>query len=78
MAEMKIWYDKEGDFLEVTFEDEAGFFEEIEDDVFERRTPDGRIIGFAVYNFSKHDREGLKLPIAITAITSDSASGQTK
>jgi len=33
-----------------------------------RRTPDGRIVGFAVFNFSKHDRQQMMLPLAVTAI----------
>jgi uncharacterized protein YuzE len=65
---MKVWYDHEGDFLEVIFEDAPAALEEVEDDVFERRTPDGRIVGFAVLNFSKHDRDNLTLPLAITAL----------
>lgn len=28
----------------------------------ERRTTDGRVVGFRVMNFSRHDREKLKLP----------------
>ena len=64
---MKIWYGREGDILEVTFEDAPAAMEEIEDDVFERRTRDGRIIGFTVLNFSKHDRDQLTLPLAVTA-----------
>ena len=44
MAGMKVWYDREGDILEVTFEDAPAAMEEIEDDVFERRTPDGRTL----------------------------------
>jgi uncharacterized protein YuzE len=67
MAGMKVWYDREGDVLEVTFEDAPAAMEEIADDVFERRTRDGRIIGFTVLNFSKHDRDQLTLPLAITA-----------
>ena len=67
MAGMKVWYDREGDILEVTFEDAPAAMEEIEDDVFERRTPDGRTIGFTVLNFSKHDRDQLTLPLAVTA-----------
>jgi uncharacterized protein YuzE len=69
MAAVKVWYDQESDFLEVLFEDAPAFLEEIGDDIFERRTPDGRIIGFAVFNFSKHDRDNLKLPLAITAVS---------
>lgn len=69
MAEVKLWYDQEGDFLEVTFADDPAFLEEIEDDVFERRTTDGRIVGFAVMNFSRHNRDNLRLPFALTAVT---------
>jgi len=64
---VKIWYDREGDVLEVTFEDAPTAMEEIADDVFERRTRDGRIIGFTVLNFSKHDRDQLTLPLTVTA-----------
>lgn len=67
MANVKVWYDREGDILEVVFEDAPAAMEEIEEDVFERRTSDGRIIGFTVLNFSKHDRDSLTLPLAITA-----------
>lgn len=63
---LKVWYDREGDILEVIFEDAPAMMEEINDDVFERRTPDGRIVGFMVMNFSKHDREKLNLPLAVT------------
>ncbi len=69
MANMKVWYDHEGDFLEVLFEDTPAFLEEIEEDIFERRTPDGRIIGFSVFNFSKHDRDKLNLPLVVTAVS---------
>jgi uncharacterized protein YuzE len=69
MAEMKVWYDREGDYLEVVFEDVPATMEEIGEDVFERRTPDGRVVGFAVFNFSLHDRDKLTLPLAITAIS---------
>lgn len=64
---MKVWYDREGDYLEVTFDETPAVMDEIEDDVFERRAPDGRIVGFAVFNFSRHDRDSLTLPLAVTA-----------
>jgi uncharacterized protein YuzE len=67
MATMSVWYDQEGDFLDVTFEDALATLEEIGDDVFERRTADGRVVGFAVLNFSKHDKDSLQLPLAVTA-----------
>lgn len=67
MAAVKVWVDQEGDYLEVIFEDVPASLEEISDDVFERRTPDGRVVGFAVFNVSKHDRASLMLPLTITA-----------
>ena len=63
---LKVWYDREGDMLEVIFEDAPATMEEIDDDVFERRTTDGRVVGFMVMDFSKHDRDKLNLPIAVT------------
>jgi uncharacterized protein YuzE len=63
---LKVWYDREGDMLEVIFEDVPATMEEIDDDLSERRTTDGRVVGFMVMNFSKHDRAKLSLPITVT------------
>ena len=43
MAEVKIWYDREGDFLEIVFADAPAYPEEIEDDIFERARRRGRL-----------------------------------
>ena len=68
MAGVKVWYDQVGDYLEVIFEEVPATMEEVHEDMFERRTPDGRVVGFAVMNFSKHDRNDLVLPLAVTAV----------
>lgn len=60
---MTIWYDREGDYLEVTFEQAPATLEELEEDVSLRRAPDGRVVGFAVMNFSKHKLNGLRVPL---------------
>ena len=67
MAGVKVWYDNEGDFLDITFEEAPATMEEIEDDLFERRSIDGRVIGFSLLNFSKHNRHPITVPFAITA-----------
>jgi hypothetical protein len=67
MAGIKIWYDQAGDMLEVIFEDTPAVTEEIADDIFERRTPDGRVVGVVVLNVSQHDRESLILPLSVIA-----------
>jgi uncharacterized protein YuzE len=51
MAErkVKIWYDPEGDFLEVIFDQKPGYFRETENDqVMEKVDEAGNILGFSV------------------------------
>ncbi len=51
--EIKIWYDKEGDYLEVLFEKKAGYFKETENDaVMEKVDEKGNIIGFSILKVS--------------------------
>jgi hypothetical protein len=51
--EIKIWYDKEGDYLEVLFERKAGYFKETENDaVMEKVDDQGNIIGFSILKVS--------------------------
>ena len=51
--EIKIWYDKEGDYLEVIFERKAGYFKETENDaVMEKVDEEGNIIGFSILKVS--------------------------
>ncbi len=38
--EVKIWYDKEGDYLEVLFEQKAGYFKETENDAVMKKVDD--------------------------------------
>ena len=70
MDDVKVWYDKASDYLEVTFENAPASLEELDEDIFERRTPDGRVIGFAIFNFSKHEQSTVSLPLMVTAIPS--------
>jgi uncharacterized protein YuzE len=48
-----IWYDPEGDYLEVVFERKAGYFRETENDaVMEKVDEEGNIIGFSILKLS--------------------------
>lgn len=50
---VKIWYDREGNFLEVMFEDRPGYFRETaSDQVMEKVDHDGHVIGFSVTKVS--------------------------
>ncbi len=51
---VKIWFDKEGDFLEVLFSDEPGYMRETENDaIMERVDESGRLLGFSITNVSR-------------------------
>ncbi|NDD62626.1 MAG: DUF2283 domain-containing protein [Acidobacteria bacterium] len=51
--EVKVWYDKEADYLEVLFEQKEGYFRETENDaVMEKVDRQGNIIGFSILKIS--------------------------
>ena len=51
--EIRVWYDREGDYLEVLFDRKAGYFKETENDaVMEKVDREGNIIGFSILKVS--------------------------
>ncbi|WP_295100016.1 DUF2283 domain-containing protein [uncultured Candidatus Kuenenia sp.] len=51
--EIKVWYDQEGDYLEVLFDRKEGFFKETENDaVMEKVDKTGEVIGFSILKVS--------------------------
>jgi uncharacterized protein YuzE len=51
--EVKIWYDKEGDYLEVLFDQKLGHFRETDNDaVMEKIDSQGNIVGFSILKVS--------------------------
>jgi uncharacterized protein YuzE len=51
--EINVWFDKEGDYLEVLFEKKKGYFKETENDaVMEKVDEKGNIIGFSILKVS--------------------------
>lgn len=63
MAMMRLWYDREADFMEIIFEDKPGYFRELDEDLFERVDENGRLIGYAIFNMTRHERQTLKIPV---------------
>ncbi len=50
---LKVWYDPEGDFLEVIFDQKPGYFRETANDqVMEKVDEEGNILGFSVLRVS--------------------------
>ena len=51
---VKIWFDAEGDYLEVRFSDRAGFMRETKNEaVMERVDEDGNLLGFSIMQVSR-------------------------
>ncbi|MBM4087718.1 MAG: DUF2283 domain-containing protein [Planctomycetes bacterium] len=61
---VKVWYDKEGDYLEVLFERKKGYFRQTRNDaVMEKVDEDGNVIGFSILRVSA--LEGQR-PLSVT------------
>jgi hypothetical protein len=55
---VKVWFDKEGDFLEVRFSDAPGYMRETDQDAVMERVDDaGHVLGFTVMAVSKLDKD---------------------
>lgn len=59
MAEkVKVWFDAEGDFLEVRFSDAPGLMRETaQDALIERVDEDGNVLGFSILGVSRFRKE---------------------
>ena len=61
---IRVWYDREGDFLEVVFDQKVGYFRETESDqVMEKVDEKGNILGFSVMKVSKLGRKPLEVAL---------------
>ena len=66
MAEKKakIWYDPEGDYLEVIFDQRPGYFHETENDqVMEKVDAQGNVLGFSVLKLSSVKKTPLEVAL---------------
>jgi len=61
---LKIWYDQQGDYLEVTFDQKPGFFRETaSEEVMEKVDAEGTLLGFSVLNVSAHRPKPLEVAL---------------
>ena len=55
---IKVWYDAEGDFLEVLFSNKPGYMRETDNDaVMERVDEQGNILGFSIMEVSRIEKQ---------------------
>jgi uncharacterized protein YuzE len=52
----------------VTFARRKGSFRSIGPDIYERVDSKGKVIGFAIFNFMKHDRKTVEIPLEETRL----------
>lgn len=63
-SKVKIWYDAEGDFLEVIFDQSPGYFRETSNEqVMEKVDAQGNVLGFSVMRVSSLKREPLEVAL---------------
>lgn len=61
---IKLWYDPEGDFLEVTFEKKAGHFRETDNEqVMEKVDAEGNVLGFTILKVSSVKNHPLEVAL---------------
>jgi uncharacterized protein YuzE len=61
---VKIWYDPEGDYLEVIFDQKPGYFRETANDqVMEKVDEQGNILGFSVLRVSALKEKPLEVAL---------------
>ena len=65
MEKVKIWYDPEGDYLEVMFEKKEGYFRETESDqIMEKVDIEGKVIGFSILKVSSIKDHPIEVALA--------------
>ncbi len=61
---VRIWYDPEGDYLEVIFDQRVGYFRETSSDqVMEKVDDEGNVLGFSVLRVSALKRVPLEVAL---------------
>lgn len=59
-----VWYDGEGDYLEVMFEQREGFFRATRNDhVMVKVDTNGKVLGFSVFRVSAFDKAPLEITL---------------
>ncbi len=62
---VKLWYDPEGDYLEVIFEQKEGYFRETaHEQVMEKVDTDGNVLGFSILRVSALRKAPLEVALS--------------
>ncbi|OGR84561.1 MAG: DUF2283 domain-containing protein [Elusimicrobia bacterium RIFCSPLOWO2_01_FULL_54_10] len=62
---VKLWYDSEGDYLEVMFQNKPGFFRQTSNDqVMKKVDAKGTVLGFSILKVSKLRKKPIDVAFA--------------
>ena len=65
LEKIRIWYDPEGDYLEIVLRVERGYFQETDlDQVMKKVDMNGRLIGYSILKVSSLKGDPLELSLA--------------
>ena len=65
---LRVWFDPEGDLLEVGLSrPRKGFFKDVGDDVFVRVDEEENVMGFAIFNVTKRMEKVSEVKLSIKA-----------
>ena len=64
--QMRVYYDREGDFLEVNFgPSKKGIFRPLGNECFERVDKKNKVIGYAIFNFTKRFKKPSEMVLQV-------------
>jgi len=69
MAKMKIWFDEEGDYLEIRSEEAKGYMRDLGNDIWERVDEQGKVIGIGILGFKKRiqgNKGEIQMPLTVS------------
>jgi uncharacterized protein YuzE len=69
MAKMKIWFDEEGDYLEIRSEEAKGYMRDLGNDIWERVDEQGKVIGSGILGFKKRSQGNngeIRMPLTMS------------
>jgi len=76
---LRVWFDPEGDLLEVELsKPRKGFFRDMGDDIFLRVDEKGNVLGFAILNATKRMKKVREVQLPIRASFSKMKQTTTK
>ena len=68
MAKVRVWYDSDGDYLEVVFRQRNGYFRKTKSDqVMKKVDMEGNVIGFSILKVSSLKKKKVQMRLMLSS-----------